>query len=256
MYAILRGANSRRHEVDFGDDPVVVEVSMSGITVQITMTAPGDLDPDWAQFVTITVPREQLVAAMAEAVNRRSKPGGVTGIWFVGEGNDRVKAGLLEPQTPGMERHIHRHGMYGRCRREVTVSPFELSSRRTRFSPRWWDVGKCVSVRGMSSKLPLAFCRWIAPRWRRWIMRNLSTWSAAFARSRSRPRSGWRWTRPTVPVLRPRTHRSAPLAMAGQGTAGPPVAAPLRHRRAPRKRRPAASRASSLEPRGSGAMSR
>ena len=45
---------------------------------------------------------------------------------------DRVKAGLLEPQTPGMEPHIHRHGMYGRCRRDrtVTVSPFELSSRR------------------------------------------------------------------------------------------------------------------------------
>ena len=45
---------------------------------------------------------------------------------------DRVKAGLLEPQTPEMERHIHRHGMYGRCRRDrtVTVSPFELSSRR------------------------------------------------------------------------------------------------------------------------------
>jgi len=45
---------------------------------------------------------------------------------------DRVKAGLLEPQTPGMERHIHRHGMYGRCRRDrtVTVSPFELSSQR------------------------------------------------------------------------------------------------------------------------------
>jgi hypothetical protein len=55
---------------------------------------------------------------------------------------------------------------------------------------------------------------------------------------------------------RPRTHRLAPLAMVGQGTAGQPVAAPLRHRRAPRKRRPAASRASSLEPRGSGAMSR
>src|SRR3954471_5429089 len=87
MYAILRGANGRRHEVDFGDDPVVVEVSMSDITVQITMTAPGDLDPDRARFVTVTVPREQLVAAMAEAVNRRSKPGGVTGIRLVGEGN-------------------------------------------------------------------------------------------------------------------------------------------------------------------------
>jgi hypothetical protein len=46
MYAILRGANGRRHEVDFGDDPVVVNVAMSDITVQITMTAPGDPDPD------------------------------------------------------------------------------------------------------------------------------------------------------------------------------------------------------------------
>ena len=45
---------------------------------------------------------------------------------------DKVKTGLLEPQTPEMERHIHCHGMYGRCRRDrtVTVSPFELSSRR------------------------------------------------------------------------------------------------------------------------------
>jgi len=69
MYAILRGANGRRHEVDFGDDPVVVNVAMSDITVQITMTAPGDLNPDQARSVTVTVPREQLVAAMAEAVN-------------------------------------------------------------------------------------------------------------------------------------------------------------------------------------------
>jgi hypothetical protein len=87
MYGILRGANGRRHEVDFGDDPVVVNVAMSDITVQITMTAPGDPDPNRARFVTVTVPREQLVAAMAEAVNRRSKPGGVTSIRVVGEGN-------------------------------------------------------------------------------------------------------------------------------------------------------------------------
>ena len=87
MYAILRGTNGRRHEVDFGDDPVVVEVSMSDVTVQITITAFGDLDADRVRFVTVTVPREQLVAAMAEAVNRRSKPGDVTGIRVVGEGN-------------------------------------------------------------------------------------------------------------------------------------------------------------------------
>jgi len=73
--------------VDFGDDPVVVNVAMSDITVQITMTVPGDSIPSRARFVTVTVPREQLVAAMAEAVNRRSKSGDVTGIRVVGEGN-------------------------------------------------------------------------------------------------------------------------------------------------------------------------
>ena len=63
---------------------------------------------------------------------------------------DKVKAGLLEPQTPGMERHIHRHGMYGRCRRDrtVTVSPFELSSRRTTASEAVQGVerGTCVAL--------------------------------------------------------------------------------------------------------------
>jgi hypothetical protein len=90
MYAILRGANSRHHEVDFGDDPVVVDVAMSDITVQITMTVPGDSIPDRARFVTIAVPREQLVAAMAEAVNRRSKTGDVSGVRVVSEGTDRL----------------------------------------------------------------------------------------------------------------------------------------------------------------------
>ena len=41
---------------------------------------------------------------------------------------DMVKAGLPEPQSPGMEIHIHRHGMYGRCywNRTVSLSPSEL----------------------------------------------------------------------------------------------------------------------------------
>ena len=63
---------------------------------------------------------------------------------------DKVKAGLLEPQTPEMERHIHRHGMYGRCRRDrtVTVSPFELSSRRATANEAVQGVerGTCVTL--------------------------------------------------------------------------------------------------------------
>ena len=85
MYAILRGANGRRHEVDFGDDPVVVDVTMSDVTVQITMTASGDPGSDRGRFVTVTVPREQLVASMAESVNRRSRTGSATSIRVVGE---------------------------------------------------------------------------------------------------------------------------------------------------------------------------
>ena len=46
---------------------------------------------------------------------------------------DRVKVALLEPQPPGMELHILRHGRYGRSRRDraVRFSPPEISSRRT-----------------------------------------------------------------------------------------------------------------------------
>ena len=49
---------------------------------------------------------------------------------------DKVKAGLLEPQTPGMEPHIHRHGMYGRCpwNRTVSLSSSELFLQGTTVS--------------------------------------------------------------------------------------------------------------------------
>ena len=87
MYAILRGANGRRHEVDFGDDPVVVDVAMSDVTVQITITASGDPGSGHGRFVTVTVLREQLVAAMAESVNRRCRTGDATGIRVVGKGS-------------------------------------------------------------------------------------------------------------------------------------------------------------------------
>ncbi len=58
MFAILRGANGRRHEVDFQDDPVSVDVSMSAITVQITVTAADPADPAKARYCTIALPRD------------------------------------------------------------------------------------------------------------------------------------------------------------------------------------------------------
>jgi len=78
MLAILRGANGRRHEVDFKDDPVFVDVSMSAATVQITMTAADPGDPAKGRFITVAQPRDVLAAAMAAAAARpiaHSKPG-------------------------------------------------------------------------------------------------------------------------------------------------------------------------------------
>jgi len=65
MFAILRGANGRRHEVDFGDDPVTIDVAMSPTTVQVTMTAADPEDPARCRFVTVALPRDAMAAAAA-----------------------------------------------------------------------------------------------------------------------------------------------------------------------------------------------
>ena len=85
MFAILRGANGRRHEVDFGDDPVTIDVAMSAATVQITMTAADPGDPAKGRFVTVAIPRDALAAAMAAAAARPMADGKL-GLRLVGEG--------------------------------------------------------------------------------------------------------------------------------------------------------------------------
>jgi hypothetical protein len=75
MFAILRGANGRRHEVDFGDDAVTLDVAMSAATVQITMTAADPGDPAKGRFVTVAIPRDALAAAMAAAAARPNAGG-------------------------------------------------------------------------------------------------------------------------------------------------------------------------------------
>jgi len=67
MFAILRGPNGRRHEVDFGDDPITVEVAMSRTTVQITMAASDPGDSARRRSVTVAFPRDALAAALAAA---------------------------------------------------------------------------------------------------------------------------------------------------------------------------------------------
>ena len=70
MFAILQGASGRRHEVDFGDDPVTIDVAMSPTTVQVTMAAADPGDPARSRFVTVALPRDALATAMAAAAAR------------------------------------------------------------------------------------------------------------------------------------------------------------------------------------------
>ena len=44
-FAIIRGSNGRRHEVDFADAEIEVDVAIGSETVQITVEAIHDLAP-------------------------------------------------------------------------------------------------------------------------------------------------------------------------------------------------------------------
>ena len=64
-FAIIRGSNGRRHEVDFKDDPIALEVGMSDAVVEIVVEATEDLaPPNKRRFAMLSVPREELAAAL------------------------------------------------------------------------------------------------------------------------------------------------------------------------------------------------
>jgi hypothetical protein len=65
IFAIVRGSNGRRHEVDFRDAEIEVDVVIGSETVQITVEAIDDLAPsDKRRFATIAIPRERLATAL------------------------------------------------------------------------------------------------------------------------------------------------------------------------------------------------
>ncbi len=71
-FAIIRGSNGRRHEVDFGDAEIEVDVAIGSETVQITVEAVDDLAPsDKRRFATMAIPREKLAAALGADLRER-----------------------------------------------------------------------------------------------------------------------------------------------------------------------------------------
>lgn len=72
-HAILRGANGRRHEVDFEGAEITVEIFFGEENVEIAVEAPHDVAPsDKRRFALLSVPRALFNQALGEAA-RRSK---------------------------------------------------------------------------------------------------------------------------------------------------------------------------------------
>jgi hypothetical protein len=73
-HAIIRGKNGRRHEVNFGDSPVRVEVYASEETVEIFVEADFETLPEERRrFAIINIPRQQFSQATGQAARRAAR---------------------------------------------------------------------------------------------------------------------------------------------------------------------------------------
>ena len=71
-HAIIRGANGRRHEVDFGDDRVRVSLHPGAEHIELYVEADSEeLPEDKRRFVIVNIPRHLLSKAMAESAKGR-----------------------------------------------------------------------------------------------------------------------------------------------------------------------------------------
>lgn len=70
-HAIIRGTSGRRHEVDFGDAPIRVEIHASEETVEIFVEADCEALPEERRrFAIINFPRHQFSEASGAAARR------------------------------------------------------------------------------------------------------------------------------------------------------------------------------------------
>jgi hypothetical protein len=73
-HAIIRGANGRRHEVDFGNGPLRVEIHPGEETVEIYAEADFETVPEERRrFALLNIPRYLFSEATAVAARRAAK---------------------------------------------------------------------------------------------------------------------------------------------------------------------------------------
>ena len=85
-HAIIKGANGRRHEVDFGDGPVEVSVHVTDLVVEIVVEAADDgCRRNKRRFSLLNLPRHQFASAFREITDRSADKGGSKVLWTVGD---------------------------------------------------------------------------------------------------------------------------------------------------------------------------
>jgi hypothetical protein len=72
-YAIIRGKNGRRHEVDFGDAPIRVEIHSSDEIVEIFIEADSETPGERRRFALLNIPRHLFSEATAASARRAAK---------------------------------------------------------------------------------------------------------------------------------------------------------------------------------------
>ena len=75
-HAIIRGANGCRHEVDFEDAEIRIEVYSGDETIEIVLEAVDDLEPsDRRRFALLNIPKHLFSSALGDAAQRKGTPG-------------------------------------------------------------------------------------------------------------------------------------------------------------------------------------
>jgi hypothetical protein len=75
-HAIIRGGNGRRHEVDFEDAEIRIEVYSSDEAIEIVVEAVNDLaSSDRRRFALLNIPKHLFSSALGEAAQRKGTPG-------------------------------------------------------------------------------------------------------------------------------------------------------------------------------------
>jgi hypothetical protein len=70
FHAIIRGKSGRRHEVDFTEEPIRVEIHASDETVEIFVETDESLPERRRRFALINIPRHLFSQATAEFARR------------------------------------------------------------------------------------------------------------------------------------------------------------------------------------------